>query len=372
MKRILNQLRPLSVRFVLIVAASLVWTTLPAQDNLDALRQAAEQGAADAQVELGRRYLRRHGVPRDEIEAARWFHLAAEQGNADARLELGHTYTRGYGIPHDRAEGLRWYRLAAGQGNADALFELARRYHDNGNPQDNAEAARWFRMALEARSDSRLPAQQDFGAIRQAAEQGDAEAQTALGDMFNPSDYSYTDDDVPKDQAEALRWYRLAAEQGHSTAQWKLGFSYTRGTGVPQDDAEAVRWLRLSAEQHGDRFAAYFLGVAYSQGHGVVRDDVEAVRWYRDAAESNYESAQFDLARAYYEGIGVPEDHVQAVMWLILGRAALRENQRELYASAVSGLTRDQIARASELARVCMLYDTVPCGLMPADVDPSL
>ena len=42
---------------------------------------------------------------------------------------------------------------------------------------------------------------------------------------------------------------RHAAEQGDADAQFTLGFRYEYGLGVPQDDAEAVRWYRLAAEQ---------------------------------------------------------------------------------------------------------------------------
>jgi TPR repeat protein len=54
---------------------------------------------------------------------------------------------------------------------------------------------------------------------------------------------------VAQDYLEAVRWTRLAVEQGNPRAQNNLGASYAFGFGVPQDDAEAVRWYRLSAEQ---------------------------------------------------------------------------------------------------------------------------
>ena len=52
-----------------------------------------------------------------------------------------------------------------------------------------------------------------------------------------------------EDDAEAVRWYRLAADQGHAYAQNNLGAMYANGDGVPEDDAEAVRWYRLAADQ---------------------------------------------------------------------------------------------------------------------------
>ena len=51
---------------------------------------------------------------------------------------------------------------------------------------------------------------------------------------------------VLKDDAEAVRWYRLAAEQGYAGAQNNLGLMYANGEGVLKDAAEAVRWYRLA------------------------------------------------------------------------------------------------------------------------------
>ena len=42
---------------------------------------------------------------------------------------------------------------------------------------------------------------------------------------------------------------KKAAEQGHADAQYNLGLMYDYGGGVPEDDAEAVRWYRKAAEQ---------------------------------------------------------------------------------------------------------------------------
>jgi uncharacterized protein len=52
-----------------------------------------------------------------------------------------------------------------------------------------------------------------------------------------------------QDYAEAVKWYRLAAEQGNANAQYNLGVMYDNGDGVVQDYAEAVKWYRLAAEQ---------------------------------------------------------------------------------------------------------------------------
>jgi len=52
---------------------------------------------------------------------------------------------------------------------------------------------------------------------------------------------------VPQDDAEAVRRYRLAADQGYAIAQLHLGASYAIGEGVRQDNIAAYMWFSLAA-----------------------------------------------------------------------------------------------------------------------------
>ena len=54
---------------------------------------------------------------------------------------------------------------------------------------------------------------------------------------------------VPQDDAEAVRWYRLAADQGHARAQGNLGVMCGTGEGVPQDYVQAYMWFNLAASR---------------------------------------------------------------------------------------------------------------------------
>jgi TPR repeat protein len=54
---------------------------------------------------------------------------------------------------------------------------------------------------------------------------------------------------VPQDGKEAIKWYRLAVDQGDTSAQYNLGLMYDNGEGVPEDDEEAVKWYRLAAKR---------------------------------------------------------------------------------------------------------------------------
>ncbi len=52
---------------------------------------------------------------------------------------------------------------------------------------------------------------------------------------------------VPQDYCEALKWYRMAAEQGYADAQYNLGEYYMDGNSVPQDDVLAHLWFSLAS-----------------------------------------------------------------------------------------------------------------------------
>ena len=129
---------------------------------------------------------------------------------------------------------------------------------------------------------------------------------------------------VLKDDAEAVQWYRKAAEQGNDSAQWRLGLMYAAGEGVLKDHAEAVRWFRLAAEQ-GVADAQNNLGLMYATGKGVLKDFVLAHMWSNIAGANGY-------ARA-----------------------------RKLRDSLERDMTRAEVSRATELARVCMTSDYQDC-----------
>jgi TPR repeat protein len=107
---------------------------------------------------------------------------------------------------------------------------------------------------------------------------------TAQADLFDDAAAAYG----RADYAEALKWYRLAAEQGDAFAQYNLALMYNKGQGIPQDYAEALKWHRLAAEQ-GDAFAQFALGNMYRSGHGVLQDYVEAHKWFNLAASRKTE-----------------------------------------------------------------------------------
>ncbi len=412
------------------------------KDNAKAeiwLRRAAEQGHPDGQYRLARLYYLRNlndssfkeRTSYEYKEELKWFHMAAEQGHLKAMDELGNMHGMGLGVPKDKIEAQKWYSVSYRLGDRSVGYTEGR-IADELTADQKAEADRraeqWladFRNGKRTASEGQVAArdatprpatsavsrtqsaEQDHAislaenfvpgapvasgaspsanaafrrgsealdrkdyaeALRwyqRGADQGSAKAQFALGTMYVNGTAGRKDDaegarliraaaeqglagaqsglgvmyragvGVPQDYTQAAKWLRLAAEQGEASAQSQLASMYGLGQGVRQDYAEAVRWFRSAADQdYAD--AQYGLGFLYQTGHGVSQDDVEAVRWFRKAADQGHAEAQDYLGAMYLKGWGVAQDLAAAAKWFRAaaeqGRSQAQHNLAGLYA----------------------------------------
>ncbi len=112
----------------------------------------------------------------------------------------------------------------------------------------------------------------------------------------------------------AVKWYRKAAKQGFSDAQYNLANMYYNGKGVEKNYQTAVKWYKKAAEQ-GDADAQTNLGYMYQNGEGVEKSYATAVKWYTKAAKQGRSDAQYNLANMYYNGKGVEKNYQTAVKW---------------------------------------------------------
>jgi TPR repeat protein len=89
--------------------------------------------------------------------------------------------------------------------------------------------------------------------LTELAEQGDAEAQFFLGAMLMhnfgqnvPQNPAAAAEGFRNAATEAAKWYRRAAEQGHTDAQFHLGLLYHTGYDIDKDLVEAHAWMTLA------------------------------------------------------------------------------------------------------------------------------
>lgn len=115
--------------------------------------------------------------------------------------------------------------------------------------------------------------------LRPLAEQGNAQAQNALGALF------YNGKGVVQNFQEAVKWYRSAATQGYASAQLNLGAMYYEGKGVPENFIRAYMWLSIAAAK-GDADAARLRDVVSK--YIIDKQIIEAQSMAHKCETSNY------------------------------------------------------------------------------------
>ncbi len=249
----------------------------------------AEKGDVDAQV-----YVARKQKGQNSTNAVYWFRKAAEQGNAEAQLNMGVFYAEGYcekspaGIKKNPEQAFQWFCKAADQGNVDGIQMCGLCYSEGfGVSKDSNRAVEYF---------------------RKAAEQGHVLAQNSLGFCYENGN------GVAQDYNQAFEWYKKAADQGLAEAQNNVGICYENGNGVAQDYNQAFEYYKKAAEQKL-LSANYHLAVCYQKGYGTEKDYDRAFAWFKRYAERDYALAQYRLGECYEYGYGVSIDYNQALNW---------------------------------------------------------
>lgn len=232
-----------------------------------------------------------------QVAAEEWNRLA-ESGDAVAQCYLGALY----------ASGGRFFFWVPGPGG-----EV-----EPGNIKPDAALARhWFGQAGSK--------------IKELANGGNANAQFCLGLMYEGGksrDPAFRfNSGLTQSDAEAAKWFLLAAEYGLPEAQYAASMMYEEGRGVGgvgRDEDKFLRLLLLAAEQdYPEALAmANFYYSFQLVGPTTPQDDRSAwVHWTRRGAELGLPVSQRMLGSRYEEGdieLGIERDLAQALFWYSL------------------------------------------------------
>jgi uncharacterized protein len=116
--------------------------------------------------------------------------------------------------------------------------------------------------------------------------------QLALGDMYRKGKL------VPQNHVEAVKWYRLAAEQGDALAQFNLGAMYSNGRGVPKDLIAACMWFDLSVARGTQAAAGSRKTIARQLSpHQIEQAQQLAVEWKAARASRRRAVSRFGRCR---------------------------------------------------------------------------
>ena len=266
----------------------------PLRHPMTRIRDAAAQGDAEAQYQIGEAYLAGWSVPRHPATGAHWLRLAAEQGHVRAQHSLSLLYMSGAKAMGDAAS---WLRETAASGNA-ILF------YPNG---------------LDVKPDP----EKALVLAKAAAEQGLACAQANLG-MFYLRGIG-----CKQDFTKAQLWCRRAAEQNESVGALGLGFMHEHGFGIERNPSEAARWYAIGTELGNDA-AATALGLLHLDGIGVERNLVKAQKLMAGPASRGDALAKKGLTELY----AIAESEEQT---------AIDPDQRDMTDTCVAGTRRARV-----------------------------
>jgi TPR repeat protein len=293
-------------------------------------RQPVGCGPSDLRFAAGRNHIERKDKSlalafeafdnQDYARALSLFNTAySKVGYEEAALMLARLHMYGLGTPKDTQKAIGWLRKVADDRfdpsrdrmrfdpahaqlmneRIEASFMLARIYERGlGVPKDPAQALKWYAKAA------------DFGFVPALDTLGRAWLSGAGG---------------APDAAKGLAYLKEAGEAGYVPAQYHLGTAYYSGDAGTRDLKLAGAWFAQAARA-GHPGALFAAGRMLDLGEGVAPDQTRAVVYYKEAALKGDRDAQFALATFFYNGEAVPKDVVTARK---LFDAAARQGQAD-------------------------------------------
>ena len=195
-------------------------------------RKAAEKGYARGQRNLGFMYENGEGVAKNYAEAVKWYRKAAEQGLAMAQYDLGRMYDSGKGVKKDTTLANVWYLEAANQGYEKAKKKLEERHIVAIAPNYN-KPIDVVRGAYTTTTQGNLNTTTN-GLISRVTTSTGSGSSSSTGTSQSSSmtaeqmyqlgrDYDKGTNGKKQDFAEALKWYRKAADKKYAPANTLLG-----------------------------------------------------------------------------------------------------------------------------------------------------
>ena len=205
------------------------------------------------------------------------------------------------------------------------------------------------------------------------AQEGDAEAQNNVGDIYQKGS------GLAPDYTLAAAWYQKAADQGYSPAEINLGLLYEKGLGVPRDQLKALDWYRkASGLQEGQiqlASASTNAGDVEELTRALSREKQESTDLRTQVQQLDQELADTHSALQQRErqaseerkGLGSTRDE------LAKQQAALDTERRKLQSASdqVRRLEADRDRLAAERDRLARARESAPSSQPTAPPSPS-
>jgi len=165
-------------------------------------------------------------------------------------------------------------------------------------------------------------------------------------------------------QTAGLETLETRAGNGDAEAQFKLGLKHANSLETARY-LQAVQWYRKAADQDHS-LAQFNLGMMHAKGHGVSKDDAEAAAWFQKAARQGDAAAQFNLGKSHHRASisGPPADasesRIEAYKWFQLAEAQGYKGLNSAYGTLVLNMTREDVADGRQRAAAFVVEKRKP------------
>ena len=223
------------------------------------LLKAAENGHVTAQLDLAEAYAHFEiGIwwiarKKDFAEAAKWYRKAADLGDPMGQGMLGWLYATGRGVDKDLKTAVEWFRTGAAQGNAEAQFGMGVSLQESWLEPYNEEkdwktVVDWYVKAADSGLKHFLPELENTRDYT-------VELQCKIAELYR-SRYNlalqYKDEPADRYLAEAVKWYRKAAEAHDEYGLYKL-------QELAENDCKEAKEALRTLAKNGNEMALEFI-----------------------------------------------------------------------------------------------------------------
>ena len=234
-------------------------------------------------------------VKRDYEKAAYWRELAAKDGSANDKWTLGSAYLYGFFMPKDQVKAVEWITAAADEGHIDAINKLIEIY-TNFKSQEHIDYWKGELAKTEL----------------EEAKKGNVRAMAVVAEKFMSGK-----DGLPRNRANAIYWYKTAADKKHPDAMMAMGKMYAKGRFVSKNPELAQKYFDELA--NADIRYAVKISDYYADDRGGYEADIEkANEWFERWVASDMADVTTRLSWAwkYWAGAsGLKQDREKAAYW---------------------------------------------------------
>jgi len=270
-------------------------------DNVFKLLEQSAKQLPEAMFLLGECYANGIGCIRDSKKALICYLEAAKYDYVDAMLKAANWLQLGKGGEKNLQLAFSIYLNSARKGNDKAMFEVGLSYYlGKGTDVDKKKAAFWW---AEAADHGNVFAAHNLGITYENGEGVEKNINSAIAYYYKAAErnhipsmqrlYSYYHDNM--NDNESFIWAKKCADINNIWGYIKVGFAYEHGNGVKKNFKEAVKYYRLASDQ-GDSVGQFSLGRMYLNGFGTKRNIKEAKKLFEKSATQNNIEAQIALS----------------------------------------------------------------------------